>query len=295
MRRYLRGVSSGIMKDGHGERMTMEAIEGMHEQGNSGTVLLYAGLHGVNFIDDLGRLTGSEIVNKQDWMTEYRLYDELDGLDTVTSGRADKLWKQVAGIKPYPKPIQKGFSIEGIVPEEAILEKVVNRDGSYSNRVINKVLLDGTLVVNRPAYEDSVVTAVYKCLGELPPAAVQRAHKNLHNILFQKLSEQQEKDNYSQKMFRLYDALQDGINSIMERDDPRNRERLEILLEEYKSLLLDLIFANIGVFQPEPDAEDGVNATGMVQAGQRKELLMKQLMVFTARLNTILTKHTGGT
>src|SRR4030042_2581287 len=62
-RRYLRGVSSGIMRDGHGTRRTLKAIEGMHEQGRSGSVLLYAGIHGVNFIDDLGKLNGSAIVN----------------------------------------------------------------------------------------------------------------------------------------------------------------------------------------------------------------------------------------
>ena len=213
----------------------------------------------------------------------------------MTVGRADKLWKQVCGIKPYPKPIQKGFSIEGIVPEEAILDKEILPDGSYSKRVIDKVILDGTLVVNRPAYEDSIVTAVHKCLGELPPAAVQRAHKTLHNILFQKLSERQEKDNYFQKFFRLNDALQDGIGEIMELDDPRKRERLEILIEEYKGLLIDLIFSNQGVFQPDPEAEAGPAAMVTVQAGRRKELLMKQLAMFTARLNTILSKQTGGT
>jgi len=294
-RRYLRGISSGIMIDGHGERMTMKAIEGMHEQGRSGTILLYAGLHGVNFIDDLGRLTNSDIVNGQDWLTEYRLYDELDGLDNVTTGRADKLWKQIAGINPYVKPIQKGFSIEGIVPEESILDKEVLPNGEYARRTIDKVLMDGTLVVNRPAYEDSVVTAVYKCLGELPPAAVQRAHEKLHKSMFNKLSELQDKDNYYQKLFRLNNALEENITEIMERDDPRNRERLDILLEEYKGLLINLIFSNQGVFQPEPDAEGGVEAQVQVMAGDKAELLMKELASISAKLSTALTKRIGRT
>jgi hypothetical protein len=293
-RKYLRGISSGIMRDGHGERMTARCIKDMMDQGQSRNVLLYAGLHGVNFIDDLGKLVDSNVVNNSDWFTEYRLFDELDGLDEITVGRADKLWKQITGKPPYNKPAQKGFSIEGTVPEESILEKDVLPDGSYANRVIDKVLLDGVVVVNRPAYEDSVATAIYKCLGELVPEAAVRIRKGYHDSLFQEFSDKEAKDNYYQKFFRLNNTLEEKISDIMSRDDTRNRERLEILLDEYKSIIVNLVMQNQSVFLPDDDIEVGVT----IQAGTESVVkgdLMKALAQTSLRLGTLLSKRIGRT
>lgn len=291
-RKYLRGVSSGIMTDGHGERMTIKAIEDMQEQGRSGNVLLYAGLHGVNFLDDLGILVDSEIVNKQDWLTTYRLFDEYDEMPAETVGRANTLWKQINGMKPYKKPCQKGFSIEGIVPEEAILDKEVLDDGSYQNRVIDKVLLDGVVVVNRPAYEDSFVTAVYKCLGELPPKAVERLHKDLRSTLNKKITEEMEERNFFQRHYQLNNALEEKISDIMKINDIRNRERLEILMDEYSNLLIDLILSNQSVFRQDDEIQM-VESPAVVANGKHVDMLIKHLAVTTRQLSTQLSKRIG--
>ena len=53
-RRYLKGCSSGMKVDGHGERMTKNCIKNMQEQAKSGNILLYAigkGFHNLHVID----------------------------------------------------------------------------------------------------------------------------------------------------------------------------------------------------------------------------------------------------
>ena len=60
-RRYLVGIASGKSIDGHGERMTEKAIGSFQNQAKSGNILLYEGQHGVNYIDDIGKLTGSNL------------------------------------------------------------------------------------------------------------------------------------------------------------------------------------------------------------------------------------------
>lgn len=291
-RKYLRGISSGIMRDGHGERMTLNCINDMMTQGKSKNVLLYAGLHGVNFVDDIGKLVDSRVVNNKDWYTEYRLFDEMDNLDSVTIGKAEKVWKQITGQHPYDKPAQKGFSIEGTVPEESILEKNVLPDGSYANRVIDKVILDGTVVVNRPAYECSVATAVYKCLDELVPEAALKIRKGFRDNLFQEINDREAHDNFYQKFFNLNQVLESKIEEIMGRPESRNRERLGILLDEYKDIMLNLAMQNQEIFIPDDEAEIDI----IVREGAEnvvKGNLIKTLAYDCLRLNKMLSTRTG--
>ncbi len=274
-RRYLKGLSSGIRPDLDGERMTKSCIKSMHKQGNSGSLLLYGGLHGVNFLDDLGILDTSQITQEGDWYTEYRLYDESDmsGVDKASVERANKLWAQVNGLPPYKKAIQKGFSIEGIIPEGAIIDAKKGDDGSMSHRVIDDIELDGTVVVSRPAYGDSVVTAVYKALGILPPGAVDQLHKNLHSTMVERLRDEENARSFYQQWFLLNDVLQEQIEKIMRISDDRKSERLGILLDEYKAALIPLVLQNEEFFRPEPPQPGEAGITAIERSEQMSDVI----------------------
>ena len=49
----MRGISSGIQQDLHGEKMTEKCIKSFHDQASSGDILLYKGKHGVDFTEDI--------------------------------------------------------------------------------------------------------------------------------------------------------------------------------------------------------------------------------------------------
>lgn len=287
-RRYVRGVSSGIMKDGVGERMTLNCIKSMMEQGNSGDVLLYSGLHGVNFIDDLGMLTESEIVDQTNWLTTYRLYDQHDSMPQATVERGDVLFKQLRGLSPYKRPIQKGFSVEGKVLESDILEKTIEQDGSWTNRVIDNMTLDGVVVVTRPAYTDSCVTAVHKCLNELTPIAEQILHTNIKNQLVQKIQDNNNTQNFYQKYFELNSVFEEKIFDIMKVKDKRSEARLNILLEEYTDVMKNLILQNAETFRPVSKSD--IKGQNQPEKGQQ---LMKQLVSTMRLFSTSIAKRIG--
>lgn len=244
-RRYLVGISSGMRKDLHGENMTEACIKSFQEQADSGDILLYEGQHGVNFVDDIGKLTHSEITPAGDWLTEYRLYDEDDNMGAVTLEKADKLWKQVNGIAPYTRPKQKGFSIEGEVPEGGIM----SIDGT-GKRVMNSVHLDGVVVVPRPAYKDSIASSVYKALGVIPPDVVDKIHKNLGERLHEKVRQAEVSSTFYQKKFIIESELEDAICEILSKDKfGTSKEKLQILFQEYSDLMVDLILQNEGIFK----------------------------------------------
>jgi len=161
-RRYLKGISSGLKMDQHQERMTEKCIQSFSDQANSGDILLYPDVHGVKGTDDIGILNSHMIDNLGDWHTEFRLYDEFDEAESYQIQKANVLWKQVAGLPPYSKPKQKGFSIEGFIPPNGII--AMKEDGT--ERVMDGIELDGVVVVPRPAYKDSIANAVFKALGE---------------------------------------------------------------------------------------------------------------------------------
>lgn len=250
-RRYLEGVASGIMVDGHGERMTQHCIESFQKQAMAGDILLYEGLHGVNFIDDVGLLVGSSVdPGTGDWHASFRLYDAADSIGPVKLERADDVWKQLCGLPPYSKPKQKGFSIEGDIPEGGI--KIVDESG---RRVMDDVILDGVVLVNRPAYRDSVAHAVYKALGEPAPWQIR---KNLESTLKTKMEAAGEREEYWQKCYGLQDALDTEVRRIMGGPDQGRKAQLDDVLAEYADIYSGLILEHPNMYQPT----DGAMASG---------------------------------
>jgi hypothetical protein len=239
-RRYLKGVSSGIKVDGHGERMTMKAINSFQRQAKSGDILLYEGQHGVDYTDDIGRLVDSAIMPDGNWMTTYRLYDEQDGMGPVTLEKADKLWRQVNGLPPYTRPKQKGFSIEGDIPEDGILS--MDESGK---RMIDDVVLMGTVVVPRPAYQDSVAQAVYKALGLESPYKIR---KMLSKGLAETIDQKKVENEYFNKRMEISDTLDEIVKGVMTDNTGNEKERLEQLFDEYKGLIIPLILQSKGLF-----------------------------------------------
>lgn len=256
-RRYLKGFSSGMKVDGHGERMTKECIKNMQEQAKSGNILLYAGQHGVDHTDDVGKLVDSEISPTGDWITTYRLYDEDDGFapDSKTLEKADKLWKQVNGLPPYDKPMQKGFSVEGYIPDDGIL--VMDDTGA---RTINKVDLDGVLVTPRPSYKTSVISAIYKALDELEPEKKLSITETIRGQFMQSLEEEKKRESYYTKRYKLEDLLNDSIDLIMSKG-LQVKERLNLLFDEYKQAMIQLLIDHEIVFstgeKPDIPSNDG--------------------------------------
>lgn len=249
-RRYIRGISSGILMDGDGERMTMNAIESMHEQARTGDILLFHGKHGVNFADDIGILNDSAIVNGQDWFTEYRLYDELDGIGDRTLEAADKVFRQVSGLPPYTKPKEYGFSIEALIPDGGIVSMRKTRDG-VKNRVIDLIDLQGVVLVAKPSYAN-VASAIYKALGELAPSAEKNLHKDFQSSFLETLHNEEIRDSFYRQQYAMNDVLMDSIEKIMQVNDGRASERLRILFEEYSPAMIDLILQHEGAFQRDP-------------------------------------------
>lgn len=252
-RRYLKGVTSGMKVDGHGERMTKACIEKMQTQAKSGEILLFEGQHAVNLTDDIGRLIGSEITPAGDWITTYRLYDEKDGFEkgSVTLEKADKLWNQMNGFPPYEKASPRGFSIEGFIPEGGIME--MNEEGVRTK--INEVDLDGVVVVKRPSYQSSVAAAIRKALDELSPEAHNHITDNIRGRFLNLIADEQVKESYYNKRWKLDDALNDAIEEAVSKGI-QMKERLEIVLQEYSRLLVELIIQHQGVFVRPPDEPD---------------------------------------
>lgn len=273
-RRYLIGITSGLNSDGHGERMTAKCIAHMEEQAKSGSILMYEGQHAVTHTEDLGILTDSQILPNGDWLTTYRLYDEGDGLNPggQTLERADKLWKQVNGLPPYvtkdgkPKPVQKGFSIEGYIPDGGILQ--MNESGQ---RIIDRVDLDGVLVTPRPSYKDSVVTAIYKALDELPPARRITITEGIRGKFINKIEDENRKQSYYSKRFKLEDALNETIEEIM-MNGVQVKDRLDLLFDEYKTMMVNLITSHMGVFNRPPEMQDIPDNSGEVDVAKMQQL-----------------------
>lgn len=161
--RYVCGIASGTRVDQHGERLTQRCIDSIVRQCKESDILLYADVHGVKASEDIGILTDFHLDERGDWVTEFRLYDSTDKVDSKSLETADKLWKQLNGFPPYTKPRHKGFSIEGYVPDEGGLVDQKEKFG-----IIDDIVLEGVVVVPEPAYQDSVIHSVYKALAEVP-------------------------------------------------------------------------------------------------------------------------------
>lgn len=283
-RRYIRGISSGILMDGDGERMTMNAIESMHSQAQKGDILFFQGKHGVDFADDIGILTDSQIINDRDWFTEYRLYDEADRMGDITLERADKVFRQVSGLPPYSKPKEYGFSIEGLIPDGAIISSRKTSDG-VKNRVIDHVDLQGVVLVSKPSYAN-VATSIYKALGELSPSAGNKLHKDFQSSFQTQLHNEEMRDSFYRQQYAMNDALMDSIEKIMLINDGRNSERLNILFEEYSPAMIELILQHEGAFQ-----RDVANNALELETTKEVETLAAKLRKTLSMLDKRLEAH----
>lgn len=277
--RYLEGIASGIYVDGHGERMTQHCIESFHSQAKSGDILLYEGKHGVDFIDDIGKLDGSEITPNGEWKVSFRLYDESDGVGPVKLERVNDVWKQSLGLAPYTKPKPRGFSIEGDIPEGGI--KSVDESG---RRVMDDVKLDGVVLVNRPAYAASVAFAVYKALGVTPPWSVK---KSLQSTLEAKVEAAGAREEYWKKYYQLQDGLDSEVKRIMS-DSVEPRQELNDLMVEYSALFVNLILEYPQMYKP--DESEVSDAQGVQKAQSRRLSVLKSLESSLTLLKEIRTK-----
>ena len=240
-RKYLKGISSGLREDHHGEKMTKNCIDSFMDQANSGEVLLFTDKHGVKSSEDIGILNKAEILPDGDWFTEYRLYDEADGIGAMKTETIDTVWKQTLGLKPYTKPRQKGFSVEGFIPKQSI---IYNTNGSIQRGVLDNIALDGVVLVPRPAYKDSIATAVYKALNETSPERLTSLQTELRSTI--ELENLQ--DSYYKNKWKFQDALETIIEKIMTKNNTNFEEELNFIFDEYKSMFIDLILQSSQIF-----------------------------------------------
>jgi hypothetical protein len=157
-KRYLCGIATGLKQDGHGERMSGNCIRSIIRQSREKDILLFPDEHGIRESEDIGILHNLKRLPNGDVYVEFRLYDDTDGVDAKSVGVANKLWAQANGFPPYTKPREKGFSIEGYIPEDREdLEDKRDEEG-----IIDDMKVEGFVVVPEPAYEDSVIRTVEK-------------------------------------------------------------------------------------------------------------------------------------
>lgn len=252
-KRYLKGISSGIKVDQHGEIITKEAIDDFMRQANEGMILLYPDVHDIRASEDIGKLIKAEIDNNNNWVTTYQLYDQNDLDPAIYSQKLatiDTLWKQLNGLPPYDKPIQKGFSIEGIIPNNGIISQ--SYDGK---RKICKIDLDGVVLCPRPAYPDSIANGIYKALNVLPPWTEEKIKKSLQNKLRTIVQEKEMKDEYFKKKFEIDNAFEETIEQIMSDVQNNKKERLEVIFSEYQDIMINLLLNSVGLFQNETNIE----------------------------------------
>lgn len=241
-RRYFEGISSGLKEDAHKERMSKKAINKFMEQANSGDLLLYPDIHGIKQSEDIGILEKAEINKANDWWTSYRLYDEYDDPGQYKLEKINNLWKQCMGLPPYKKPKQMGFSVEGIIPENGIIRTI------KGETVLDDIMLDGVVLVPRPAYMTSVANAVYKALDILPPWREEKVQRNISGKLNEVLKEELT-DKYWSKKFDVQDALEKAAEEIMSDPQDMKMERLVVVFKEYKSAMINLLLESQSIFQ----------------------------------------------
>jgi hypothetical protein len=242
--------------------MTEKCINSFMEQANSGDILLYPDVHGIKSSEDIGILEKGEKQDDGDWRTEYRLYDEDDGIGPIKAERINDIWKQMCGLPPYRKARQKGFSIEGYIPEGAIISADIDGNGNMRHRIINNILLDGVVLVPRQAYKSGIANAVFKALGEVPPWKETIIKKDLQGELQKIMSEDDSCNEYFRRRWDIMDALDKSIEKIMTGGyrEPDKQKQLDIIFDEYKSIMIPLIIQSEAVFQGEPLPEVDENS-----------------------------------
>jgi hypothetical protein len=252
--RYICGVSTGIAVDKHGEHLTKSAVESIMRQANSQDILLYNDIHGIRDNEDIGILTKGAILPNGDFHTEYRLYDEADDLGDEVVEKNNKLWKKMLGLPPYTRKRQKGFSIEGYVPEDKILSYEMDEYGHAGKRVIDDIVLEGVVLVPKPAY-NSVASAVMKCLDILPPEVETKVKKNFNDTLQGILADRTMADQYFRKKNDIEYALQEAIEKVMKDGAPNKEDRLKIIFDEYVKMMTPLIMNSQNLFREDEGDE----------------------------------------
>lgn len=261
-RKYLEGYSSGIAKDAHEERMTEKCIKSFMDQANSGDILLFPDIHGIKESEDIGIMTKAQIDADNNWWTEYRLYDENDGIGQFKLEKCNDIWKQINGLLPYQKPRQKGFSIEGNIPEGGLAYAEKDELGNPKRRVIDNVVLDGVVLVPRPAYKMGIANAVYKFLGELPPWKAEFIKSDISNEFEKMLKDEEISNIYFRKRWDIMDALDKSIERVMSdqyKSVDKSRQ-LDILFDQYKQVMKTLIISSESMFRAEQETGDIINS-----------------------------------
>ncbi|MDR2193858.1 MAG: hypothetical protein LBP19_05245 [Treponema sp.] len=157
-KRYLCGVATGLKQDVHGERMSGNCIRSIIRQSKEKDILLFPDEHGIRESEDIGILHNLKQLPNGDIYVEFRLYDDTDSVDARSIETANKLWAQSSGLPPYTRPREKGFSIEGYIPED----RKDLEDKRENEGIIDDMKVEGFVVVPEPAYENSVIQTVEK-------------------------------------------------------------------------------------------------------------------------------------
>jgi hypothetical protein len=285
-KRYFEGISSGLKKDAHKERVSDRCIKKFMEQANSGDMLLFPDIHGIKQSEDIGILEKATILENGDWWTSYRLYDEDDDPGQYKLEKINNLWKQCMGLPPYKKKKQMGFSIEGIIPEENGIIM-----SSTGDTILDDIQLDGVVLVPRPAYMDSIANAVYKALDILPPWREEKVQKNIQGKLNQVINEKELKDKYWSKKYDVQDALSQTIEEIMLDAQDMKIERLSIVFDEYKTAMINLLMESQAIFQ-----NDDLNkeVTRSINAENDKARIFKSIDENIGEFRKIITRRLYG-
>jgi hypothetical protein len=298
-RMYIEGVASGPKLDQHAERMTDRAIESFQRQAVG--LLLYPDVHGIKASEDIGIVTSSNILPDGDWHIVCRLWDEHDDVDQASRERARKEFNQLAGNPPYPFPKQKGFSIEGYIPPEGIISAEKDEQGNVSRRVIDDVLLDGVILCPRPAYKASVASAVYKTLGEMNPFKSDKVRKAVQSELTTALNDKELTDQYFRRKWDINDALDKTIDGIMKKPDQDKEQQLEIVFDEFKQIMIDLLMKSESLFKDDQDEQtnniDTPKPVGVTKRGDSQieyyRAVLKSLVSLKKSLGNYKEKQNG--
>jgi hypothetical protein len=286
-RRYLVGISSGSKFDGHEERMTEKCIKSFMDQANSGMVLLYPDVHGIKASEDIGKLITCKILQDGDWYTEYQLYEASDGIGPVKSEKIDTIWKQITGQPPYDKPLQKGFSIEGYIPDESILSADQDSQGNLRKRIIDDVRLDGVCLVPKQAYKPAVASFAYKALGEITPYRADKVRKDIKGELQRKLDTEKSSNEYFKKRWDLMDALDSSIEKIMSGKSANRENELEIIFDEYAKMMVELIIQSEAMFTKDESKTETDNNITSSPYGETASKTLSKIEVFKAAAHTL--------
>lgn len=288
-RRYLTGIASGLKTDAHGERMTEKCIKSFMAQSNSGDILLYPDVHGIKASEDIGKIVKAEVLPGGDWKIDARLYDDDDGIGEVKKEKISDIWKQCTGSTPYKKPIQKGFSIEGSIPDGGILEAEKDEAGALRNRVIDDIQLDGVVLVPRPAYKDSIAHAVFKALGEMAPWKREKVTKGIADKLREQVRDREQRDNYFRSRWDIQSAFDEIVEAIMKKKDTDIADQLATAFDEYKKLMTELILNSADLFVDEEE-RGGVEADAYGSGPVTKSVIYRALLHNLENLQTIKVK-----